>query len=455
MHNIKEKAEYCLNCKNKPCSLKGCPLNNDIPEFINAVKQEQFENAYEILTETTVLPSICGRICPHFKQCMGSCVRGIKGEAVHIGELEAFIGDLAFENNFKIKNLSQEKALKNNTGKENYEITNVKTSNKDISIKSEVEKENKKTTKNIAIIGGGPAGLTAAAFLARTGYKVTIYEKYNYLGGLLVHGIPSFRLSKDIVQKSVNKITDLGISVKYNQELGKNLKLKDLEKNYDYVILGFGANVSSKANIVGENLEGVYGANELLEYNNHPNYEGKVVVVYGGGNVAMDTARTIKRLGAKRVIVVYRRAKEQMPAEQKEVEDAINEGIEFLLQHKIVKIIGRFRHDLVQDIPDSVHKIELIKTELVKKDEEHRLVPIDIENSNYEIEADYVVMAIGSKPADFVKNMGLELDRNGYIKVDENGKTSKQKIYAIGDLAGNIATVAWAARSGRKIHFEN
>ena len=405
--NIKIQTGMCLNCNTKPCSLKGCPLNNNIPEFINYIKQEQYKKAYKVLTETTVLPSICGRVCPHFKQCMGSCVRGIKGDPVNIGDLEAFVGDLAIENNYNIK-------------KQNI------------------------NNKKIAIVGGGPAGLTAAAFLARTGNKVTIYEKYDYLGGLLVHGIPEFRLSKEIVRSSINKILDLGINVKYNQELGKNLRLKELEKKYDYIVLAFGSNVSSKIGIDGENLEGVFGANELLEYNNHPNYEGKIVVVNGGGNVAMDTARTVKKLGAKKVIVIYRRGKEQMPAEQKEIEDAINEGIEFLFLNKINRIIGN----------EKAQKIELIKTELIKKEGEKRLVPIEIEDSNYEIKADYVVMAIGSQPSHFVKNLGLELDQKGYIKVDENGLTSNPKIYAIGDLSGNISTVAWAARSGRKVAKE-
>ena len=445
MQNIKEKADYCLNCKTKPCSVNGCPLNNDIPSFINAVKQEQYEKAYEILTKTTVLPSICGRICPHYKQCMGSCVRGIKGTPVNIGDLEAFVGDLAIENNYSIK-------------KQNI------------------------NNKKIAIIGGGPAGLTAAAFLTRSGNKVTIYEKYNYLGGLLVHGIPEFRLPREIIKKSIDKILELGIDVKYNQELGKNLDLKELEKEYDNIILAFGANVSSKINIQGENLKGVYGANELLENNYHPNYDGKIVVVNGGGNVAMDAARTIKKLGAKKVIVVYRRAREQMPAEQKEIEDAINEGVEFLFQHKIVRIIGEklnkdentktlnskeySKSDVTKNLNfnrytennDSnssknymVKKVELVKTELIEKQGESRPIPIEIENSNYEIETDYVVMAIGSHPADFIKNIGLELNEKGYIKVDENGLTSNPKIYAIGDLAGNMSTVAWAARSGRNV----
>ena len=402
MQRIEEKAEYCLNCKVKPCSLKGCPLNNNIPDFIREIKEKEYEKAYEILTETTVLPSICGRICPHYKQCMGSCVRGIKGSSVEIGDLEAFVGDMATDNNYKIK-------------------------------------KQEHNHKKIAIIGGGPAGITAAAFLAKNGNNVTIYEKYDYLGGLLIHGIPEFRLSKKIVEKSIEKILELGIDVKYNQELGKNVDLKELENKYDNIILAFGANISTKMKIEGENLQGIYGANELLEYKRHPDYTGKTVVVNGGGNVAMDVARTIKKLGAKKVIVTYRRAREQMPAEQKEIEDAIKEGIDFLFQHSIVKILG----------DEKVRGIEVVKTELVKKEGENRLSPVSIKDSNYEIKADYVVMAIGSKPYEFVKELNLETDKRGYIKVNENGLTSNPNIYAIGDLAGNIATVAWAAKSGR------
>ena len=383
-------------------------------------------------------------------------MRGIKGEPVRIGEIEAFIGDMAIKNNYKIKQLSQEKDL--------YEV-NMIYEEKKINNLNSIENENKQ--KRIAIIGGGPAGLTAAAFLTRAGNKVTIYEKYDYLGGLLVHGIPEFRLPREIIKKSIDKILELGIDVKYNRELGRNIDLKDLENEYDNIILAFGANVSSKINIEGESLKGVFGANELLEYNNHSNYEEKIVVVNGGGNVAMDAARTIKRLGAKKVIVVYRRAREQMPAEQKEIEDAINEGIEFLYLHKIVRIIGgntqyqntknmnlkeyTENNDLHFSENDIVKKIELIKTELIEKHGEKRLVPVEIENSNYFMDVDYVVMAIGSSPADFIKNIGLELNEKCYIKVDENGLTSNPKIYAIGDLAGNISTVAWAARSGRNV----
>lgn len=283
--------------------------------------------------------------------------------------------------------------------------------------------------------------MTCAAFLAKKGVKVTIYERYDFLGGLLVYGIPEFRLSKDIVNKTIQKILDLGIEVKYNQILGKNLNLEDLTEKYDYVYLSFGANCSSKMGIEGEELEGVYGGNELLEFRNHPDYNGKTVVVNGGGNVAMDTARTIKRLGAKRVIIVYRRAKEQMPAEEKEVHDAEKEGIEILFQNNIVKING----------DKKVESIELIKTELVQKEGETRLSPVDIKGSNYKLDADYVIMALGSNVDNFVENLGLELTPKKYIKVNEQFQTSNPRIFAGGDLAGGKGTVAWAARDGRDV----
>ncbi len=407
---INKKVNYCLNCKNKPCSIKGCPLNNDIPAFIEKVKEQKMVEAYNILSNTTVMPSICGRICPHNKQCQGSCVRGIKEEPVSIGDIEAFIGDFALKNNLKIENKEQKKLI----------------------------------NKKVAIVGGGPAGLTCGAFLAKNGVKVTIYERYNFLGGLLVYGIPEFRLDKEIVKNTIKNILDLGIDVKYNQILGENLKLEDLTKEFDYVYLSFGANVSSKMGINGEDLDGVYGGNELLEYGNHPNYDGKKVIVNGGGNVAMDTARTIKKMGASKVIVVYRRAREQMPAEKKEIEDAINEGIEFLFQNNIVKINGNTK----------VESVELIKTKLVQKEGDTRLSPVNIEGSNYKIDADYVIMALGSKTDNFIKELGLELTPNNYIKIDENFKTSNPKVFAGGDVIGGKGTVAWAARNGRDAAYE-
>lgn len=405
MEEIKEKANYCLNCPVKPCSNKGCPLNNNIPEFIKAVKEEDIKKAYEILSETTVLESVCGRICPHMKQCEGSCVRGIKGEPVSIGDLEAYVGDVAIKNNYKI---------------------------------FEINKENK--DKKIAIVGGGPAGITASAFLLKKGFSVTLFEKYNYLGGLLVHGIPEFRLPKNIVKNTIQKVIDLGLEVKYNYELGKNLSLNELEKDYDAIFLAYGANITTKMGVEGEELDGVYGGNQLLEYNNHPDYKGKSVAVIGGGNVAMDCARTIKRLGAENVKIIYRRAEEQMPAETKEIQEAKEEGIEFLFQNNIVKIIGK----------NKVEKLELIKTELVQKEGETRKVPINIEDSNYVIDIDYVVMALGSMPESFTMDLGLTLNKYGYIYIDENYQTSNKKIFAGGDIAGCKSTVAWAARSGRE-----
>lgn len=445
MEDINEKANYCLNCKMKPCSLKGCPLQNNIPDFIQAVKNEEYKKAYVIVSQTTVLPGVCGRICPQLRQCQSTCVRGIKGEPVCIGDIEAFIFDKAVENGYSLKDATEENK-KNSESTENTENTeNIETSkenknnknNTNINIK-EKNKINLKS-KKVAVIGGGPAGLTCAAFLAKDGVDVTILEKYNYLGGLLMHGIPDFRLPKNIVKETIDRILSLGIKVEYNKELGKNLKIQDLEKEYDAIFLSIGANVSKKMGIKGENLRGVYGGNELLEYGNHPNYNGKVVAVNGGGNVAMDCARTIKKLGAKDVNVIYRRAEEQMPADKKEIEAAKKEGINFLFQNNIVKIKGT----------NKVEKLELIKTELVKKDGEERLVPVNIENSNYEIKADYVVMALGGNPSNEVKNLGLELEKNGKIKVNENYQTSNSKIFAGGDVAGIKSTVAWAARSGR------
>lgn len=398
--NEEEIRNYCLNCVNKPCK-NGCPLNNDIPTFIH---KEDLKEAYEILCETTLLPAICGKICPHEKQCQGSCVRGIKGESVSIGKMEEFIGINSIKNNYMIPK-EIDKYLEN---------------------------------KNVAIIGGGPSGLTCAGFLARKGIKVTIYERFNELGGILTHGIPEFRLDREIVNATISKILDLGVEVKLNQTLGKDFSIKDLTSKYDAVFIGIGANIPAKMNIEGENLNGVFGGNTLLENGKHPDYKEKKVAVIGGGNVAMDTARTIKKLGAEKVYVIYRRAEEQMPAEKKEIQDAKNEGILFFFQTNIVKIIGN----------EKVEKIECIKTELIQKEGENRLSPVNIENSNYLMDMDYVVMATGSKPDD---NTIKDFEKNkwGYINVNENMQTSIKNVFAGGDIVGEKATVAFAARSGR------
>lgn len=402
--NIEEKATYCLSCKNKNC-MKGCPLSNDITDTIKFVKEGNYTKAFEKITQTTVLSSICGRICPHTKQCQGSCVRGIRGESVEIGEIEAFVGDYGLDNNIEIKNFSEYKEL----------------------------------DKSVAVIGSGPCGITCAATLKRLGInKVDLYEKKSYLGGLLVHGIPEFRLPKSIVKKVYEKIINLGIDVKYNMELGKNIDLENLKSKYDAVFIAIGANKSSKMNIDGEDLIGVYGGNELLEYKNYPDFNGKSVAVIGGGNVAMDASRTIKKLGADHVYVIYRRAEEQMPAEKKEIKDAKDEGIEFRFLNNIVKILGK----------NKVEKIECIKTELIYE-EGKRPYPVNIENSNYTLDMDYVVMAIGSCLEENILD-GLEKNEWGKIKIDENYRTNIENVYAAGDVAGVKSTVAWASYSGRE-----
>ena len=293
------------------------------------------------------------------KQCQGSCVRGIKGNPVEIGEIERYVYDTAKENGIKLKDI--------------YNI--------------------KPNDKKVAVIGGGPAGLTCSAFLAKNGVNVTIYEQYDYLGGILMHGIPEFRLPKEIVQETINDILELGINVEYNKKLGVNLKLEELKTEYDYIFLAIGANKSAKMGVQGENLEGVYGGNELLEHDIKIDFRNKNVAVIGGGNVAMDCARTIKRQNPKSVKVIYRRAEEQMPAEKKEIEDAKKEGIKFLFQNNIAKIIGK----------EKVEKVELIKTELIQKEGEKRLVPVNIENSNYQIDIDYIIMALGGTVSDAKK----------------------------------------------------
>lgn len=404
MDKINEKANYCLGCKVKPCR-KGCPLENDITEIIKYVKQEEYENAYKIASETSVLQSVCGRICPHMSQCEGSCVRGIKSMPVSIGDIEAYLGDKAIKENYKMSELPK--------------------------IKNKV---------NVAVIGSGPAGLTCAAFLARGGADVTIFEKYDKLGGILRHGIPEFRLPKDILDENIEKIINLGIKVEYNKELGRNLEINELKNKFDAIYLAIGANISWKMEIPGEDLNGVFGGNELLEKSNHPDYTGKNVIISGGGNVAMDCARTIKRLGASSVKVVYRRAEEQMPAEKKEIEDAKKEGIEFLFQNNIVKILG----------DTSVAGIECIKTKLIQKEGETRLSPVNIDGSNYTVDADYVVMAIGSTvEKEVIEKLNISTNKKGYIEVNENYETSVANVFAGGDLVGTKATVAWAAKSGR------
>lgn len=424
-HNIeilkqkRQMEEYCLNCINKPCQ-KGCPLENDIPKIIH---ENDIKKAYEILTNTNLLASICGRICPQSKQCKANCIRGTKGKAVEIGEVEREIGDYAIKNKLEIS-------------KNNY------IKNKNLPILATRNLQELLNNKKVAIIGGGPTSLTCAGFLARNGIKVTIYEKENKLGGLLIHGIPEFRLSKRATINSIKQITDLGINVKLNSKLGENIKIQNLTNEYDAVFIGIGANISNKSNIIGEKLIGVYGANELLEKNNHPIYKGAKVGILGGGNVAMDAARTIKRQGAEKVIVIYRRSENEMPAEEKEIKFAKSEGIEFMFLTNITKILGEKK----------VTGVECIKTKLVQKESEKRLYPINIENSNFQMHLDYVIMATGSHPEKACITE-FELNEKGYIKINENMETSIKNVYAGGDIIGGKQTVAWAARSGRDAAF--
>lgn len=400
---IKQMAEYCLNCKNKNCK-KGCPLENNIPDFINYLKDEKWQQAYDVLCNTTVLPAICGRVCPHEKNCESYCIRGTKDKPVQISTLESFVGDMAI--NGKVKN------------------------NIHIKIKN----------KKIAVVGGGPSGLTCACFLAKEGYKVTIYEKRELLGGILSYGIPEFRLKPEIVKKNIKLILDLGIEVKNNCEFGKQVSLNELKENYDAVFLALGANVSTKMHIEGENLEGVFGANLLLSEGKHPSYKSRKVCVIGGGNVAMDIARYAKKEGAGEVKIIYRRGEEDSPANRKEIQMAKNEGIEFLFKTNIIKIIGNKK----------VKKIECVKTKLIKMKEVKRLVPANIENSNFEMETDYVIMAIGSRPetTEILKS-GIKLDEKGYIQVDEEYKTNINGVFAGGDLIGRKAIISNASRIGR------
>ena len=407
--NLSEERNYCLDCNNKPC-IKGCPLENDIPKYIKS----DYKEAFEILCETTVMPAVCGRICASSEQCKKGCTRAIKGDAVKISEIETDIGDVSIKNNYKIPTT----ATNNN--------------------------------KKVAIVGGGPAGLTAAAFLAKEGTNVTIYEKHKELGGLLNHGIPEFRLPKQVVEDTVNKILAIGnIEVEYNKELGENISIEELEQKYDYILLAFGANVSRKMEVTGEETKGVYGANEVLEYDLDLNIKDKVVAIIGGGNVSLDAARTIKKKGAKEVYILYRREEEQMPADKKEIKNAKDEGVEFVFKTNVINIIERNNVNEI-DGDTNIEYIECNKNKLEKNEKEERLAPVSIPGSNYTMKVDYLLKAIGSQTANYIHDLNLELDKSDYIKIDENYKTSNNKVYACGDLAGEKHRVVWAVRSGRE-----
>lgn len=394
---VKIAASKCETCVTKPCQI-GCPLNIDIPEFIGNVKNNNYEEAFKVLCKSTVLPSVCGKICPVDKQCQGSCAKKVSYDPVEIGKIESYVGDLAVENGWKLPRKGKKK-------------------------------------ERIAVIGSGPSGLTCAGFLAENGYQVTIYEKHEYLGGLLYHGIPKFRLDKELVSKVIKQILDLGIEVKTNVSLGKDISLKELEKEYDAVFLGLGANVSKMMGLSGEELNGVYGANELLENLVHVDYTSKRVVVIGGGGVSIDMARTAIKEGASEVGIIYRRSRSEMSAEMNDIRAAKKEGIKFLFQTNVIKVIGE----------DKVTGIECVKTTLDKEKN-----AINVEGSNFVIDTDVVIMAVGSRAdSELLESLKLDVKENGYLMVNSNNQTSNPKIFAAGDLTGAKSTVAWACRNGR------
>ena len=442
-----EEKKYCLNCKNKPCSTFGCPLENDIPGFIKA---DNDKTAFEILCKTTVLPAICGRICPKSRYCQANCIRGIKQAPVEIGKLEEYIGDISIKNNYKIpKDIDEEKILK-------------------------------LAEKKVAVVGSGPAGLTCAAFLAMRGIQVTIYEKNKKLGGILQYGIPSFRLDKKIVDESIKKILDLGIETKTEKELGKDFTINQLTKEYDAVFISIGTSKPKKI-IEGENvLSGNILLDKIQKKEKVPDFKNKKVIVYGGGNVAMDTSRTLKRLGAD-VSIVYRRNMEQMPAEINEIKEAQSEGIQIIEKTNIIEFkngkanciktrlienngtiienvkINKTKTELEAKKIDSINSIlevhdNKIKNLLEQKNIKRNNTNVEnIEGSNFEIMADYIILATGAKAdIELLKKQGIETDKNGFVKSDDYNRTSIKNVYAGGDIVGEEATVAYAARSGRE-----
>lgn len=412
------EAKRCINCKNMPC-VSGCPVNVRIPEFIAKVADGDFAGAYEIITSTNSLPAICGRVCPQENQCEGKCVRGIKGEPVGVGRLERFVADWH----------------KANIGNESVE-------------------EVKSNGIKVAVIGSGPAGLACAGDLVNLGYEVTVFESLHKEGGVLVYGIPQFRLPKDIVGYEIDTLAKKGVKFIHNVVVGKSIYIDDLfDEGYEAVFIGTGAGLPMFMNIEGENLVGVYSANEYLtrinlmkayldEYDT-PIKRNKNVVVVGAGNVAMDAARCAKRMGAD-VHVVYRRSRAEMPARAEEIEHAEEEGIKFHLLNNPVRILG--------DENNCVNRIECIKMELGEPDASGRRRPIPIEGSEYIIEADAVIMALGTKLNNLIKETtpGVDLNDRGGLKADENGSTTRPGVFAGGDAVTGAATVIRAMGAGKK-----
>lgn len=415
-----DEAKRCLHCKNKPCT-SGCPVQIDIPSFIAEVAEGNFEKAYQIIAKSSSLPAVCGRVCPQETQCEGKCVRGIKNEPVGIGRLERFVAD--YHN-------------AHSTEKPQRPASN---------------------GHKVAVVGSGPSGLTCAGDLAKKGYDVTIFEALHLAGGVLVYGIPEFRLPKAIVQKEIDGLKDLGVKVDTNVVIGKSLTVDELmdEAGFEAVFIGSGAGLPRFMNIPGENLNGVYSANEFLTRVNlmkaykdgsaTPIEHAKSVAVVGGGNVAMDAARCAKRLGAENVYIVYRRSRDELPARKEEVEHAEEEGIIFKLLSNPVEILGN--DDFM------VNGIRCMEMELGEPDESGRRRPVSKDpESFFTLDVDCVIMSIGTSPNPLIKSTtkGLEVNKRGGIIVDENEMTTKTGVYAGGDAVTGAATVILAMGAGKK-----
>ena len=421
-----DEASRCLNCKNMPC-VSGCPVKIYIPEFIAKVREGDFEGAYQIITKSSSLPAVCGRVCPQEVQCESKCVRGIKGESVAIGRLERFVAD--WHNTF----CAEEPIRRESNG------------------------------HKVAIVGSGPSGLTCAGDLAKKGYDVTVFEALHTAGGVLVYGIPEFRLPKAIVAKEVDTLKKLGVKIETNVVIGKTLTIDELfEQGYEAVFVGSGAGLPNFMGIPGEALCGVYSANEFLTRSNlmkayienseTPIMKGGRVAVVGGGNVAMDAARTALRLGAEKVYIVYRRSIEELPARREEVEHAEEEGVEFHLLCNPTEIIGYNNPDDLRDPKNGfVTGIKCVRMELGEPDEKGRRRPVVINGSDFVLDVDTVIMSIGTSPNPLIKSTtdGLEVNPKGGIIVNEDGLTSRSGVYAGGDAVTGAATVISAMGAGK------
>ncbi|MBE6555239.1 MAG: NADPH-dependent glutamate synthase [Ruminococcaceae bacterium] len=422
-----DEAARCLNCK-KPVCVAGCPVNINIPLFLAQAAKGDFEGAYDTIALSSSLPAVCGRVCPQETQCEGKCVRGIKGEPVGIGRVERFVADYHNQKSDK----AVQKPLANG--------------------------------HRVAVVGSGPSGLTCAGDLAKKGYDVTVFEAFHVAGGVLVYGIPEFRLPKAIVADEIEGLKKLGVKIATNVVIGKTVSIEELmEEGFEAVFIGSGAGLPRFMNIPGENLKGVYSANEYLTRVNlmkayrtdsdTPVMRGGKVAVVGGGNVAMDAARTALRLGAEKVYIVYRRSMEELPARREEVEHAMEEGIDFLLLNNPVEILGYRNEDDRRDPKNGcVTGMRCIRMELGEPDERGRRRPVEIPGSEYVLDVDTVVMSIGTSPNPLIKDTtkGLEINRYGGIVVDEStGKTSLDGVYAGGDAVTGAATVILAMGAGK------